>query len=35
MIGVCQPHPARPMTRPDTQARARIEAEIKRFRDYM
>jgi len=35
MIGVCQPYPARPMSRPDTQARARIEAEVKRFRDYV
>jgi len=35
MIGICQPCPARPMTRPDTHARARIEAEVKRFRDYM
>jgi len=35
MIGICQAHPARPMTRPDTHARARIEAEVKRFRDYM
>jgi len=35
MIGVCQPYPARPMSQPDTHARARIEAEIRRFRDYM
>lgn len=35
MIGICQPHPARPMSRPDTQARARIETEVKRFREYM
>ena len=35
MIGICQPYPARPMSRPDTHARARIEAEVKRFRDWM
>jgi len=35
MVGICQPYPARPMSRPDTHARARIETEVKRFRDYM
>ncbi|HUT74372.1 MAG TPA: dihydrodipicolinate synthase family protein [Armatimonadota bacterium] len=35
MIGVCQPYPARPMSQPDTQARARIEAEVKRFQEWM
>jgi 4-hydroxy-tetrahydrodipicolinate synthase len=35
MIGICQPYPARPMSQPDTHARARIEAEVKRFRDWM
>jgi len=35
MIGICQPYPARPMSPPDTHARARIEAEVKRFRDWM
>jgi 4-hydroxy-tetrahydrodipicolinate synthase len=35
MIGVCQAYPARPMSQPDTHARARIEAEVKRFREYM
>jgi 4-hydroxy-tetrahydrodipicolinate synthase len=35
MIGVCQPYPARPMSQPDTQARARIEAEVKRFSEWM
>lgn len=35
MIGVCQAYPARPMARADVHARARIETEVKRFRDYM
>lgn len=35
MIGICQANPARPLRRADTQARARIEGEIKRFRDYI
>ena len=35
MIGVCQAYPARPMARADIHARARIETEVKRFRDYM
>ncbi|UCH34058.1 MAG: dihydrodipicolinate synthase family protein [Armatimonadota bacterium] len=35
MIAICQAYPARPMTQPDTHARSRIEAEVKRFRDQM
>jgi 4-hydroxy-tetrahydrodipicolinate synthase len=35
MIGMCQAYPARPMARADVHALARIETEVKRFRDYM
>jgi len=35
MIGICQGYTARPTASPDTHARARIETEVKRFRDYM
>lgn len=35
MTGICQAFCARPMSQADTHARARIEAELKRLRDYI
>jgi 4-hydroxy-tetrahydrodipicolinate synthase len=33
MIGICQPYTTSPLARPSAAARARIEGEVKRFRD--
>jgi len=35
MLGICQPYTTAPLARPSAAARARIEAEVKRFRDQL